>query len=114
MSRRPEGASVAARAPGGGLPNRSVLTGELPAVGTNVFGGEFAAPLAVLRNTELEHNITAMQQWCAARDVALAPHGKTTLAPDLLRLQLAAGAWGITMANPAQARIAAAAALPGS
>jgi D-serine deaminase-like pyridoxal phosphate-dependent protein len=63
----------------------------------------------VLRNTQLDHNIAAMQQWCTARDVALAPHGKTTLAPALLRRQLAAGAWGITMANPAQARIAASA-----
>jgi D-serine deaminase-like pyridoxal phosphate-dependent protein len=89
--------------------NRSVLTDELPAAGTNVFAGDFAAPVAVLRNTEIDHNIAAMQQWCTARDVALAPHGKTTLAPALLRRQLAAGAWGVTMANPAQARIAASA-----
>jgi D-serine deaminase-like pyridoxal phosphate-dependent protein len=89
--------------------NRSVLADELPAAGTNVFAGSFASPVAVLRNTELDHNIQAMQQWCTARDVALAPHGKTTLAPALLRRQLAAGAWGITMANPAQARIAASA-----
>jgi D-serine deaminase-like pyridoxal phosphate-dependent protein len=89
--------------------NRSVLTDELPAAGTNVFAGSFASPVAVLRNTQLDHNIAAMQQWCTARDVALAPHGKTTLAPALLRRQLAAGAWGITMANPAQARIAASA-----
>jgi D-serine deaminase-like pyridoxal phosphate-dependent protein len=89
--------------------NRSVLTDELPAAGTNVFAGSFASPVAVLRNTQLDHNIAAMQQWCTERDVALAPHGKTTLAPALLRRQLAAGAWGITMANPAQARIAASA-----
>jgi D-serine dehydratase len=36
----------------------------------------------------------------------LAPHGKTTMAPELFRRQLAAGAWGITVANMAQAEVA--------
>ena len=38
--------------------------------------------------------------------MVLAPHGKTTMAPGLYQRQLKAGAWGITVASPAQARVA--------
>ena len=37
----------------------------------------------------------------------LAPHGKVTMCPELFRRQLDEGAWGITVANVAQARVAA-------
>ncbi|GAB3992232.1 hypothetical protein GCM10029992_00670 [Glycomyces albus] len=47
-----------------------------------------------------------MASWCAARDLALAPHGKATMAPQLWRRQLDAGAVGITVANLPQARVA--------
>jgi D-serine deaminase-like pyridoxal phosphate-dependent protein len=40
-----------------------------------------------------------MQDWCAERGLSLAPHGKTTMAPQLIRRQLAAGAWGMTAAT---------------
>jgi D-serine dehydratase len=35
--------------------------------------------------------------------VVLAPHGKTTMMPELFRRQLAAGAWAMTVASPRQA-----------
>lgn len=79
------------------------------AEGTDVFAGAIASPIAVIRQAELDGNIAAMQQWCADQDVELAPHGKTTLTPALFRRQLEAGAWGLTVASPAQARIAIAA-----
>ena len=47
-----------------------------------------------------------MAAWCAERGVGLAPHGKTTMAPALWERQLAAGAWGITLATPSQVRVA--------
>src|SRR5215212_9532492 len=43
-----------------------------------------------------------MQDWCAQRGLALAPHGKTTMAPALIRRQLDAGAWAITLATVQQ------------
>ena len=46
-----------------------------------------------------------MARWCQARGVALAPHGKTTMSPELFARQLEAGAWGITAATAAQARM---------
>jgi D-serine deaminase-like pyridoxal phosphate-dependent protein len=54
----------------------------------------------------VDHNISTMATWCADRGVLLAPHGKTTMAPELFRRQLAAGAWGITVATARQAEVA--------
>lgn len=63
-------------------------------------------PALVLRATALERNIAAMASWCERSGVLLAPHGKTTMAPALFRRQLAAGAWGITVADVRQAAVA--------
>jgi D-serine deaminase-like pyridoxal phosphate-dependent protein len=68
-----------------------------------------STPVAVLDDAALDANIAQMAAWCAARGVALAPHGKTTMAPALWQRQLDAGAWGITVATAAQARVALAA-----
>jgi D-serine deaminase-like pyridoxal phosphate-dependent protein len=67
---------------------------------------QFATPLLTLDETGLSHNITAMARWASERNMMLAPHGKTTMAPQLWRRQLAAGAWAITLATPWQAQIA--------
>jgi D-serine deaminase-like pyridoxal phosphate-dependent protein len=61
-------------------------------------------PVLALREPALAHNLALMAAYCRDHDVALAPHGKTTMAPTLWRRQLDAGAWGITAANPTQAR----------
>lgn len=78
-------------------------------VGADPFDGTVASPFAVLKDSALAKNIAAMQEWCGNHGVELAPHGKTTMSPDLFARQLAAGAWGITAASPAQARVALAA-----
>jgi D-serine deaminase-like pyridoxal phosphate-dependent protein len=59
-------------------------------------------PLLVLRESALAHNLQVMHGWCAARGLSLAPHGKTTMAPQLIRRQLDAGAWGMTAATVQQ------------
>ena len=46
-----------------------------------------------------------MAEYCRAWGVDIAPHGKTTMAPQLWARQLAAGAWGITAATVGQARV---------
>lgn len=56
-------------------------------------------PLAVLRQSALQHNLAWMQAFARRKGVHLAPHGKTTLSPELMQMQLAAGAWGITFAT---------------
>jgi D-serine deaminase-like pyridoxal phosphate-dependent protein len=70
-----------------------------------LFAAGFSGPLVVLDRSALEHNLTTMAEWCRSRGVQLAPHGKTTMAPQLFARQLDAGAWGITVANIAQLRV---------
>src|SRR5262245_60902527 len=67
---------------------------------------QFATPLLTIDETAMSHNVAAMASWAADRGMGLAPHGKTTMAPQLWRRQLDAGAWGITLATPWQAQIA--------
>jgi D-serine deaminase-like pyridoxal phosphate-dependent protein len=62
-------------------------------------------PVLVLRRSALEHNLALMGAFCASAGVEIAPHGKTTMAPRLWRMQLDAGAWGITAATAVQARV---------
>jgi D-serine deaminase-like pyridoxal phosphate-dependent protein len=66
-------------------------------------------PVLVLRESALAHNVALMAEYCANHGVELAPHGKTTMAPQLWRRQLDAGAWGIAAATVAQARMMVAA-----
>jgi D-serine deaminase-like pyridoxal phosphate-dependent protein len=66
----------------------------------------FGTPLLTLDAAALEHNTEVVADWAATAGVLLAPHGKTTMAPQLWRRQLAAGAWGITLANLPQLRVA--------
>ncbi|QXJ23252.1 amino acid deaminase [Actinomadura graeca] len=67
---------------------------------------DFGTPLLTLDAGALDHNVRAMARWADAAGVALCPHGKTTMAPQLWRRQLDAGAWGITLANLPQVRVA--------
>jgi D-serine deaminase-like pyridoxal phosphate-dependent protein len=71
----------------------------------NLFRDGFVGPLVVLDSQALEHNLATMAQWCAAKGVALAPHGKTTMAPQLFTRQLEHGAWAMTAANASQLRV---------
>jgi D-serine deaminase-like pyridoxal phosphate-dependent protein len=73
--------------------------------GWNLLSGDLPAPVLTLREGALGHNLGLMARWCEANDVSLAPHGKTTMSPELWQRQLEAGAWGITAANAAQARV---------
>jgi D-serine deaminase-like pyridoxal phosphate-dependent protein len=70
----------------------------------NLFAGDLWFPVLVLKESALAHNISRMARLCAAHGVSLAPHGKTTMAPAIIRRQLDAGAWAITAATPWQAR----------
>jgi D-serine deaminase-like pyridoxal phosphate-dependent protein len=62
-------------------------------------------PVLVLHERALAHNLDLMARFCRAHGVSLAPHGKTTMSPQLIARQLEAGAWGVTAASPAQARL---------
>ena len=67
---------------------------------------ELGTPLLTLDEGALAHNVRLMADWTRDAGVRLSPHGKTTMAPQLWRRQLEAGAWGITLANLPQLRVA--------
>lgn len=71
----------------------------------NLFEDEFVGPMLVIDDDALRHNLETMAAWCARRGMALAPHGKTTMAPQLFVRQLELGAWAMTAANISQARV---------
>ncbi|MFM1990562.1 MAG: hypothetical protein RJA99_3519 [Pseudomonadota bacterium] len=74
--------------------------------------GDLPLPVAVLSESALRHNAAWLGRFVAATGSALAPHGKTTNAPQLFAEQLRDGAWGITVANVHQARLAVEAGAP--
>ncbi|OMH32343.1 amino acid deaminase [Tersicoccus sp. Bi-70] len=67
---------------------------------------DLQTPVLTLESAALTHNRDRMAAWCREHGVLLAPHGKTTMAPSLWADQLEYGAWGITLATPAQLRVA--------
>ncbi|MFF9159582.1 amino acid deaminase [Streptomyces longwoodensis] len=88
-------------------PDADGLTvGELAGRRRNLFTDGFATPVLALSAERLEHNLALMETYAARHGLAFAPHGKTTMAPQLFRRQLERGAWGITLAVPHQVRVA--------
>ena len=66
----------------------------------------FATPLLTIDRSATRHNVALMAGWLADRGLQVAPHGKTTMAPQLWQQLLDAGAWGITLATPWQVQLA--------
>lgn len=90
---------VAARS----LPDSPVSAARTRAAGWTL--DELWLPAVVLHDAALRHNLDRFAQWCAASGVRHAPHGKTTMSPQLWSAQLARNAWGLTAATTAQARV---------
>ncbi|MDC0771297.1 amino acid deaminase [Streptomyces sp. HD] len=79
---------------------------ELAAQRRNLFTDGFATPVLALSAERLEHNLDLMETYAARHGLAFAPHGKTSMAPQLFQRQIEHGAWGITLAVPHQVRVA--------
>jgi D-serine deaminase-like pyridoxal phosphate-dependent protein len=91
-----------------GLPPEAdgLTVGELAGQRRNLFTGGFATPVLALSAERLEHNLRLMETYAARHGLAFAPHGKTSMAPQLFQRQIEHGAWGITLAVPHQVRVA--------
>jgi D-serine deaminase-like pyridoxal phosphate-dependent protein len=74
-------------------------------IGTSVDDGWLSSPRALLSSDALRHNVETMASYCRHHDITVLPHAKTTMAPQLVAMQLDAGAPGITVATAAQARL---------
>ncbi|MFE2556435.1 alanine racemase [Streptomyces sp. NPDC059352] len=90
-----------------GLPPdaEGLTVGELAAQRRNLFTGGFTTPVLALSAESVEHNLRLLEVYAERHGLAFAPHGKTSMAPQLFDRQLEHGAWGITAAVPHQARV---------
>lgn len=73
--------------------------------GWNVLRQDLPLPLMVIKRTALDYNIKVFGDYLATHDLSLAPHGKTTMCPQIFAEQLEHGAWGITAANVSQVQV---------
>ena len=68
---------------------------------------DYGTPCAVIDMDRVERNIARIQKACDAAGVANRPHIKTHKSPRLARMQIAAGAKGITCQKLGEAEIMA-------
>ena len=78
---------------------------EVGKQGWNLLRGDLPLPVALIKASALSHNSRWMRSFLEHFGVAICPHGKTTMAPQLFARQLADGAWGITVATVQQLRV---------
>ncbi len=72
----------------------------------NVLAEDLPLPLAVLKRSALFHNGRWMADFLKLSGAVIAPHGKTTMSPQLFDRQFADGAWAITLATVHQIQVA--------
>ncbi len=75
---------------------------SLAGTGWNILAEEVSFPIAVIKEQVLLNNARWMQDFSDRAAVKLAPHGKTSMAPELFNVQLAQGCWGISLATVPQ------------
>ena len=68
---------------------------------------DYGTPAAVIDMDKVERNITRIQAACDAAGVANRPHIKTHKSPMLAKMQIAAGARGITCQKLGEAEVMA-------
>ncbi len=73
--------------------------------GWNVLREDLPMPLMLLKRSALDHNARVFGDYLARHNLSLAPHGKTTMSPQIFVEQLAGGAWGLTAATVNQVQI---------
>ncbi|WP_051614413.1 alanine racemase [Phyllobacterium sp. UNC302MFCol5.2] len=86
-----------------GLPNS--FNGSYADIGSQGFAlgdAHLPMPCAFLRQDIVAQNRRWMSQYLSLTGVKLAPHGKTTLSPEVYLMQVEDGVWGLTAANAQQ------------
>jgi D-serine dehydratase len=94
-----EGEQLDWRYKGLGPDHEGLLPNELAARRISLFDDRLFFPVAVIKESAVRHNRMWMRKFLKLTGMRIAPHGKTTMAPDLFRLQLEDGAWAITAAT---------------
>lgn len=75
---------------------------QLSEKGWDLLAEEVSFPVAILNEKDIVNNAKWMQKFSEQANVQLAPHGKTSMAPDLFKLQLESGCWGMSLATMPQ------------
>jgi D-serine dehydratase len=83
-----------------------VTAGGIGKRGWSLLAEDLPLPQAVIRRKALEANSAWMSRFAALNGLRIAPHGKTTMAPQLYDLQARDGAWAITVATTQQMGVA--------
>ncbi|MEI6897381.1 MAG: amino acid deaminase [Psychromonas sp.] len=71
----------------------------------DILAEDVSLPVAVLYQQRIENNLRWMQRFSDTSKVKLAPHGKTTMTPELFKQQINSGAWAMTLATAQQVRV---------
>lgn len=72
---------------------------DIAAAGFRLGDNRLPSPVAVLREDAMARNRAWMAAFLRATGVDLAPHGKTSMSPDLFAMQMRDGVWGLTAAS---------------
>jgi len=88
--------------PGGTTPFR---LGDIGSKGWNLLREDLPLPVAVIKQSALANNSRWMARFLERVGAVIAPHGKTTMSPQLFERQLDDGAWAITVATPQQLQV---------
>lgn len=90
-----------------GWPSTRPVTrlGDVGALGLHPLRHDLLLPVAVLKQPALDNNARFMRAFLDATGARIAPHGKTSMSPQLLLRQLEDGAWGITVATVHQLQV---------
>lgn len=75
---------------------------EVFATRPHLLNSDAVLPLLTLDSPAVAHNVALLAQWVEQRSALLAPHVKTTMAPQLLAQQVERGAWAATVATASQ------------
>jgi D-serine dehydratase len=91
-----------------GLPHATmgIQLSEVGGKNWNLLAEDLPLPVAILRHSALANNRRWMLEFVARTGVKLAPHGKTSMSPELFSMQLTDGAWAITLSTVQQVRVA--------
>lgn len=90
-----------------GMPGgmRPIPLSKVGAQGWNVLREDLPLPLCVLRESAIQQNSNYMRAFLKATGADIAPHGKTTMSPQLYHRQIKDGAWAITIGSIEQMQV---------
>ena len=73
--------------------------------GWNILNEDMPMPLMILKKSNMDYNLSTFSKYLTSHNLSIAPHGKTTMAPQIFHEQIKQGAWGITAGTINQVQV---------